>query len=174
MVLFVIFERKITKSTVLFHKYTKSRNKILENFTKFFFEILFIYLLFVDCWFVQVSDRIASERNSITSKTEKMKNELLFFKEKFISGEGIPKGRDLLFLSRAPNFEKIPWPTFFAQNLESSCFLFVASLQMFIYLFFDKNFSDGKTIQLTPLVQQHQQKLLKDAEGDLTRQNLFG
>ena len=26
-----------------------------------------------------------------------MKNELLFFKEKFISGEGIPKGRDLLF-----------------------------------------------------------------------------
>jgi len=44
-----------------------------------------------------VSDRIASERNSITSKTEKMKNELLFFKEKFISGEGIPKGRDLLF-----------------------------------------------------------------------------
>ena len=44
-----------------------------------------------------MSDRIASERNSITSKTEKMKNELLFFKEKFISGEGIPKGRDLLF-----------------------------------------------------------------------------
>ena len=39
---------------------------------------------------------------------------------------------------------------------------------LFIYIL------DGKSIQLTPLVKQHQQeKLLKDAD-DLTRQNLFG
>ena len=103
-----------------------------------------------------------------------MKNELLFFKEKFISGEGIPKGRDLLFLSRAPNFEEITSPKSSAQNLESSCFCLLLYYDCLFNYFFDKNFSDGKTIQLTPLVQQHQQKLLKDAEGDLTRQNLFG
>ena len=49
MVLFVIFVRKITKSTVLFHKYTKSRNKKFENFAKFFFSkfCLFIYYLLI-------------------------------------------------------------------------------------------------------------------------------
>ena len=41
--------KKITKSTVLFHKYTKSRNKKLENFAKFFFSkfCLFIYYLLI-------------------------------------------------------------------------------------------------------------------------------
>ena len=123
--------RKVPYYFINIQNLETKNSKILRNF---FFEILFIYLLFVDCWFVQVSDRIASERNSITSKTEKMKNELLFFKEKFISGEGIPKGRDLLFLSRAPNFEKITSPKSSAQNLESSCFcLLLYDDCLFIY-----------------------------------------
>ena len=38
-----------------------------------------------------MSDRITAARKTVAN-TEKMKNELLFFKDKFIKGEGIPKG----------------------------------------------------------------------------------
>ena len=94
MVLFVIFIWKITKSILINKQILEKIHKKLDFFRGLVYLFIICWLLI---WWIQVSDRIASERNSITSKTEKMKNELLFFKEKFISGEGIPKGRDLLF-----------------------------------------------------------------------------
>ena len=45
-----------------------------------------------------MSDRITAARKTVAN-TEKMKNELLFFKDKFMKGEGIPKGKSV---SRIP------------------------------------------------------------------------
>ena len=147
-------------------------SKILRNFFFSKFCLFIYYLLIVDlsrCLIELLLSVILSR-----AKRRKWKMNFYFLKKSSFPAKVSRKVEICFFSAGHQILRKSRDRPFFAQNLESSCFLFVALSWLFIYLFFDKNVSDGKTIQLTPLVQQHQQKLLKDAEGDLTRQNLFG